>query len=144
MVSPNVQFILLFLIIFFSSQFLSEDHNTCAFVIEAWFVAQMLNLGRITRPTALSSHVAAHSALIFSLLSVPLCLLVQGTAWHQKVIYLTHIVIFLLFHFRTLNPVSELRHKLYKRHNPCKISGLLVLLKFACNFLLLIDKQLNL
>jgi len=93
MVSPNVQFILLFLIIFFSSQFLSEDHNTCAFVIDAWwFAAQMLNLERVTRPTALSSHVAAHSALIFSLLSVPLCLLVQGTAWHQKVIYLTYVL----------------------------------------------------
>jgi hypothetical protein len=105
MVSPNVQFILLFLIIFFSSQFLSEDHNTCAFVIDTWwFAAQMLNLGRVTRPTALSSHVAAHSAIIFSLLSVPLCLLVQGTAWHQKVIFTLHMFFLTSFSFNVPDP----------------------------------------
>ncbi len=45
----------------------------------------MLNLDRVTQPTALSSHVAAHSAVLFTLLAVPLSLLAQGTVWHQKV-----------------------------------------------------------
>lgn len=49
------------------------------------YARQMLNLDRATRPTALSSHVAAHSAVVFSLLAIPFSLLIMGTAWHHKV-----------------------------------------------------------
>jgi hypothetical protein len=98
MVSSNVQFILLIHNNIFLVSISHRRSQYLRFCYDAWwFAAQMLNLGRVTRPTALSSHVAAHSAIIFSLLSVPLCLLVQGTAWHQKVIFIFHMFFFTFF-----------------------------------------------
>mgnify|MGYP001265915927 CR=1 FL=1 len=48
------------------------------------YLRQMLNLDKAVSPTPLSSHVAAHSAVMFSLFCVPFSVMVQSDAWHAR------------------------------------------------------------
>ena len=49
------------------------------------YLRQMLNLDQVVTPTPLSSHVAAHSAVMFALMTVPFSMtLQQPPVWYNK------------------------------------------------------------
>jgi len=49
------------------------------------YLRQMMNLDGLTVPTPLSAHVAAHSAVMFTLFSVPFCIMSQmQPVWHTR------------------------------------------------------------
>lgn len=49
------------------------------------YMRQMLNLDKVVSPTPLSSHVAAHSAVMFSLFCIPFSVMVQRDSWHSRI-----------------------------------------------------------
>lgn len=51
------------------------------------YMRQMLNLDKLSRPTPLSSYVATHSAIMFTILTIPFCLMphmMNMEVWHAK------------------------------------------------------------
>eukprot|EP00088_Acartia_fossae_P018988 TRINITY_DN21014_c0_g1_i1.p1 TRINITY_DN21014_c0_g1~~TRINITY_DN21014_c0_g1_i1.p1 ORF type:complete len:631 (-),score=151.81 TRINITY_DN21014_c0_g1_i1:215-2107(-) len=79
------------------------------------YARQMLNLDRDTSPNPLSSHVASHSAIVLSLLSVPFSVMVQAEpVWYNKIglaFVIMKIVMCLIVLARQPSDVSKLYFK---------------------------------
>jgi len=61
-----------------------NSSNTFVFTRKE-YLRQLLNLDRVISPTPLSSHVAQHSAIMYTILCIPFSILViHGSSWHHK------------------------------------------------------------